>query len=135
MVKFAAVIKSLREWLLSFSFVKALMPFSLYLLIGGLGLRLLTDIFVLFNFSFYWSISSVLGFIIYVSWWLGFWLCLLSPNIKYVPYAIFGDAFVTLFPFKYIGLASAGKAAIWVFLGFWLLRFTALQGHLEQTSE
>ncbi|MBO9607769.1 MAG: hypothetical protein J7639_17540 [Paenibacillaceae bacterium] len=133
MKSFAVLLQQLTTWLTSFSWVNQLMPLRLLMLFGGLGLSLADD--VMYRFLFDYSSGyrvydflfntiplSSIGAIAFLA---GAWLTLVSPDVKLLPIGLWGKAFVILFPFSGWFLNSLLMAAMYVWLGYLLYRFTA----------
>jgi hypothetical protein len=131
MRQFAAVIRELRAWLMQVPFVRALMPIHLQLLfIGVVVLFLKKFLYETVSPSGYDTLHNLFyGFplylIAYYAFFVGFWLTLISRDVRLLPYAMWVYAFVTLFPFKSLGLEEYVRAAIYFVAGFSLLRYAA----------
>lgn len=127
MQQFSNVLRELRIWLTAYHWVNFLLPWSLYLMFGCLGIMFLNDI--LQAFHIYLSfLSSLLTTIGYFGFIIGSLCCLITADIKYVPYGFWGYAFLALFPFTYISIYAVVKAAIWIYLGYLLIKYTAIHG-------
>ncbi|BBI31437.1 hypothetical protein [Cohnella abietis] len=129
MEQFAVVVKEIRKFLASFRIVRQLMPFHLHIIFGGLGILLLQELLVrtdinykTYNTLFY---DIPLHWIAFYGFFVGGWLTLISKNVKYLPYALWGYAFLALFPFEYLGLYNFLQAAIYGVAGYALFRYTA----------
>lgn len=124
MKQFANVVRELRSWLSSFPLIQMLLPYGLYIMFGSLGVYFLNDlVWVLFGDTF-WIIST-LASLAYYTFLLGFWMTLITPNIRFAPYGLFLCGFIILFPFTTFSLVTVVRAGIFIFFGYWLLRFTA----------
>jgi hypothetical protein len=130
MSQFDNVVCELRKWLTSFPLVNFLMPFSLILMFGGLGLSLLYELILLG--LIYTSILSLLPAVGHFAFLIGFWLCLISNEVKWTPYGLFAKAILYLFPFTSIYISSLIYAAVDAYLGYWLLKYTALSDSCNQ---
>jgi hypothetical protein len=123
---FANVIAAYREWLMSFSFVRMIQPFAMYIVFISLGIDFVQElIYVLFNRTF--GMINFLETLAYFGFFLGLALLFLSKDLKWAPYAIFVKVFIFLFPFTYFGLYTVIRSAIYLWLGVQLLRFTAVR--------
>lgn len=119
---FTPVLNAYREWILSFSLLRKIQPFALYLMCIGLGIDYFNDLLHLF-FDFYFIPLNLLDTLAYFVFFLGFFLLITTNEIKIAPYALFGKAFIILFPFTYFSLYSLISAAIYLFLGYQLLNY------------
>lgn len=124
MTQFDNVLKELRIWLMSFSIVNSLMPYRLYIMFGALGCSLLYELVFLFD---YFSILSIVRTIGHYGFFPGFCLVLISRDIKWSPYGLFCKAFILLFPFTSFHLSTIIGGAVYIFLGYHLLKYTALK--------
>lgn len=122
MNQFSNVVRELRSWLISFSLVNTLIPHALYIMVGSVGILCLYELILFFD---YFSFLTLLNTIGNYGFLLSFWLLLISPNIKWTPYGLFARAFLILFPFTGFGIYSIVRAGIYVFFGYWLLKYTA----------
>jgi hypothetical protein len=129
MQQFAVVVKEIRVFLTSFNIVKRVLPFHLHIIFGGLGVLFLEELVLRTNISFKtWNtlfIDIPLHLIAYYGFFVGIWLTLISKNVKYLPYALWGYAFLALFPFEYLVFANFVQAAIYAAGGFALFLYTA----------
>lgn len=124
MEQFDNVLEELRIWLMSFSVINKLMPYRLYIMLGALGCSLLYELIFLFD---YFSIFNILSTIGYYGFFLGFFMVLISKDIKWAPYGLFFKVFILLFPFTSFYLSTIIGAAVYIFLGYHLLKYTALK--------
>lgn len=123
---FANVVAAYREWLMSFSVVRMIQPFAMYIVFISLGIDFVHElIYVLFDRTF--GIINFIETLSYFGFFLGLALLFLSQDLKWAPYAIFGKVFIFLFPFTYFGLYTVIRSAIYLWLGIQLLRFTAVR--------
>ena len=70
----------------------------------------------------------------YYGFFVGVWLTLISRNIKYLPYGLWGYAFLALFPFEYLTLGDLVQAAIYGVGGYGLFRYTATSHSISDTQ-
>ncbi|MFD0672534.1 hypothetical protein [Cohnella sp. GCM10027633] len=140
MRQFAVVVRELRAWILLVPFARALMPIRLHLLFWG--------VLVLFLNEFLYEVVSVSSFgtlhdifydfplylIAYYGFFVGFWLTLVSRDVRLLPYAMWMYAFVALFPFQSLGLAEYARAGIYFIAGFALLRYAASSYNAEKRA-
>lgn len=138
MKRFALVVHALREWLTPISWIRVLLPYSLYFLFGGVGILFLYEFLLqVVSFSGYRTVDTLfnkipLYLIGYYGFFLGGWLTLISRSIKYLPYGLWAYAFVLLFPFEYIGLSVIVGAVLYILFGYGLFRFaTSVHGQEE----
>lgn len=142
MRQFAALIRELRAWLYQVPVVRTLLPIHLHLLFGGVSVLFLRKLlYELVSFSGYDTLHNLfydfpLDLLAYYAFFVGFWLTLISRDIKWLPYAMWMYAFVTLFPFESLGLAHYVRAAIYVVAGLSLSRYAAssYNSHEKRTS-
>ncbi len=73
----------------------------------------------------YYSLLGILSTLGHYGFLLGFWITLISPNMKWTPYAFFAKAIIELIPFTGFSLYTLISVGIDVFIGYWLLRFSA----------
>ncbi|MFC5528782.1 hypothetical protein [Cohnella yongneupensis] len=131
MRQFAAVIRELRAWLYQVPFARALMPIHLHLLYMGVGVLLLKKLlYESVSLSSYDTLHDFfydfpLYLIAYYSFFVGFWLTLVSRDVRLLPFAMWAYAFMTLFPFKSLGLEAYVRAFIYIVAGLALLRYSA----------
>ena len=129
MEKFSDLRSSLREWLTSFRWIQLIMPYQMYLLLGGLGLMFLDALFRSFRvYIHFFGLLSDIGFWLFL---LGALLTLIGSNVKYLPYALWGYVFVDLFPFRSFGFSTLLEVIIVAALGFLLLKYTATENTVE----
>lgn len=124
MQQFDNVLRELKIWLMSIPIVNKLIPYALYIMIGGLGCSLLYELIGLFN---YFSILNIVSSIGHYGFLLGFWLVLISNEIKWAPYGLFCKAFVLLFPFTGFYLSTIIGAGMYIYFGYHLVKYTALK--------
>nr|WP_280521259.1 hypothetical protein [Paenibacillus mangrovi] len=117
-----------RKWFQSFRLYGILAPIELHLLFGALGVQFLYDLLISI---LPYSSNHVLSFIFHTipllviaqyAFWVGAWLTLVSSNVKYLPYALWINAFIILFPFGFGGLISA---LVYALLGYVLFKYSA----------
>lgn len=131
MRQFAAVVRELRSWLLLVPFAKTLYPLRLYLLYLGVGVQFLRELlYEMLPVSSYDTLHDLfydfpLALIAYYGFFVGFWLTLVSRDVRFMPLALWAYAFVALFPFDSPGLPEYVRALIYVVVGFALQRFAA----------
>lgn len=131
MQQFAVVVRELRIFLASFKLVKLVFPYHLHILFGGIGLLFLEDLlYRTASFSSYNTLNLLfydipLHLIAYYGFFVGIWLTLISANVKYLPYALWGYAFIILFPFQSLGLFEIVRAAVYGAGGYALFRYSA----------
>lgn len=131
MKQFASVVREMRGWLGSVSWLRFTFPYHLYLLFGGVVILFLYKFLLqVVSYSSYGTIDTLfqkipLYVIGYYGFFLGIWLTLVSRNVKYLPYALWAYAFVILFPFEYLRLFDIVGAVVYVLLGFALFRYSA----------
>lgn len=131
MKQFASVVRELRDWLGSISWIRLALPYHLYLLFGGVGLLFIQKFLVqIVPYSGYRTIDVLfnkipLHVIAYYGFFLGIWLTLISKNVKYLPYGLWAYAFVILFPFDYLNLFTIVSAAVYILFGYGLFRYSA----------
>lgn len=131
MKAFDSVVRELRKWLNSFPLVRALLPYHLHLLFGGVGVLFLYELLLqTVSYSSYDTIHTLfhkvpLYAIGYYGFFAGAWLTLISWNVKYLPYGLWAFAFVELFPFEYLVLINFVRAALYIAAGFALMRYAS----------
>ncbi|MBB6731750.1 hypothetical protein [Cohnella zeiphila] len=134
MMQFSAVVRELRKWLTSFAVVNVVLPFAQYTLFGGLGLLFLYELLLkILPYSSYDTIDLLfttipLYAIGYFAFFSGIWLTLISPRIRELPIALWGYAFVILFPFEGLTLLLIVRAVIYILAGWALFRYTTAVG-------
>ncbi|WP_314587593.1 hypothetical protein [Paenibacillus terrigena] len=135
MNQFSNVLREYRKWILSIPLVNILLPFALYILFGSIAVDFLCKLtYTIFPRIYAYGIYSVISFLdsfAYFGFWIGFWLILVTKDMKLAPYALFATVFVFLFPFTSFSLFSVLKAAIFIWLGYLLLKFTASSSYSE----
>lgn len=131
MRQFASVVRELRAWLGSYSWVRAVFPYHLHLLFGGVGILFLYELLLqIVSFSGYSTIDTLFNKIpLYVLGYYGFfagiWLTLVSMNVKYLSYGLWAYAFVQLFPFEFLGLHTIVSTLLYVLFGWAAFRYAA----------
>jgi len=125
MKQFENVVNSLQEWLTSIPLINKMVPFAQQILIVSLALSAVYQLIALvsFNVARFLVIFTTLG---HYGFLLGFWLVLISPMKKWTPYALFAKALLILFPFTYFSINNALVFAMYIFFGYWLLKYTAV---------
>lgn len=125
MQPFTRVIGELRSWLSSISWVNMCLPYALYIMFGSLGLLLLNDVFSMVHFyvSFITQLFSLVG---YFGFFFGCLCCLVTADLKWVPYGLFGYAILNLIPFNIVNVYSIVRTLIWAYMGYALLKYTAV---------
>lgn len=130
MQQFTRVRAELRTWLTAYQWVNSLLPWCVFILFGSLGIMLLNDILQIFHvyISFLSSLMSAVG-------WFGFLIgslcCLISADVKYVPYGFWCYAFLILFPFNYFSVHSVVNTVFWAYLGYLMMRYTSQNTNLD----
>jgi hypothetical protein len=140
MQQFAVVVKEIRTFLTSFKIVNLALPFHLHLLFGGLGLLLVEEL--LLKITSYSSSDTLytlfydipIHLIAYYGFFVGLWLTLISKDVKYLPYGLWGYAFLALFPFENLGLDDIVKAVIYGVAGYAAFLYTATSVSEADTS-
>ncbi|GIP28114.1 hypothetical protein J23TS9_32440 [Paenibacillus sp. J23TS9] len=131
MQQFSVVLQETRKWFQSFRLYGVLAPFELHLLFGALGIQFLHELlYAILPYSSHHALNVIfvtipLLLIALYAFWIGAWMTLVSGNVKYLPYALWINAFVILFPFNNIGLGGLVGALVYVGLGYVLFRYTA----------
>ncbi|THF78041.1 hypothetical protein [Cohnella fermenti] len=131
MAQFAAVLRELKGWLSSFSIVRLLVPYSVHLMLGGLAVLFLEDI--MWEAATYKNYDTIdllfntipLHALAYYGFYCGIWLALVSAGIKYLPYALWGYAFLALFPFHGLVLMNFIQTVLYAAAGALLFQFVA----------
>ncbi|MCD5324182.1 MULTISPECIES: hypothetical protein [Pontibacillus] len=126
MNQFNEVRKALNGWFSSIPWMNAIMPYSLYIAFGALGVDFI-DRFTNVVFHEYFLILNVLDTIAYWGIFVGALLLLVSPHVKYVPYLFFGKMLVILFPFSNFYITTLISAAVYAYLGYLSFTFSALE--------
>ncbi|WP_256758660.1 hypothetical protein [Cohnella sp. WQ 127256] len=140
MQQFGIVVKEIRSFLTSFGIVRLSSPFHLLILFGGLGVLFLEKVlYRTVSYSSYDTMNTLfndipLHLIAYYGFFVGIWLTLISQNVKYLSYGLWGYAFVVLFPFEGLGLAEIVRAAIYAVGGYYLFRYTATSHRASSTK-
>lgn len=130
MKQFSNILREYTTWLTSFRIANLLMPFHLHILFGGVGLLFLYKV-ILTQFHKYWNIFFTVG---HYAFWAGVFLTLAAPNKKYLPYALWGYVFYTLFPFRTFSLYQVCESALYIFLGYWLFKYEARETLASSTD-
>lgn len=128
MQQFDNVLKELKIWLMSLPIVNKLIPYALYIMAGALGCSLVYELISLFN---YFSILNIISTIGHYGFLLGFWLVLISNEIKWAPYGLFSKAFLLLFPFTRFYPSTIIGASMYIYFGYCLLKYTALKSEYQ----
>ncbi|MEA4923998.1 MAG: hypothetical protein VB084_01695 [Syntrophomonadaceae bacterium] len=123
MQQFSNVRRELKKWLGGFEWANLLMPVDIYVLFGSLGLMFINEILGLVHIYAPLNILSTLG---YWGFLLGCLVTLVSPNIKYLPYGLWGYAFTLLFPFTYFSFSTIIGVLIWAYLGYAVMQYSAI---------
>ncbi|USB34344.1 hypothetical protein [Paenibacillus sp. YPG26] len=131
MQQFSVVLQELRRWFESFGWYRQLRKYDLHLLFGGLGVGFLYQILILI--LPYQSTSGLITLFYTVpllalahqAFLLGAWLTLTSGNVKYLPYALWLQAVLIIFPFSHISLSNLIPAAVYALLGYFAFKYTA----------
>lgn len=72
--------------------------------------------------SFIANLFSLVG---YFGFLFGGICCLVSEDIKWVPYGLWAYAVLAVFPFTYLSIFSVIRALIWAYMGLALMKYTA----------
>lgn len=131
MQQFWVVLQELRKWFESFGWYRQLRKYDMQLLFGGLGVGFLYEI--LYLILPYQSTSGLITLfytipllaLAHQAFLLGAWLTLTSGNIKYLPYALWLEAVLIIFPFSHITLSGLIPAAVYALLGYFVFKYTA----------
>ena len=122
---FSNVVTAFQEWLMSFSIIRLIQPFAMYIMFASLGIDFIEKLIaVIFNRGF--GFLNFFETIAYFGFTLGLILLFLSKDLKWAPYAIFAKVFILLFPFNYFGLYTVIRCGVYIWLAILLLRFTAV---------
>lgn len=138
MQQFANVLRELEKWFQGFKWYSLLRQFEMHLLFGGLGIVFIRELIYLISPVKAYKVLNVLFYTIpiqslaYHAFLLGAWLVLVSKNVKYLPYALWGYAFYILFPFTSISLASIISAGVYAVLGYGVFRYSVSAPALER---
>ncbi|MEF2967431.1 hypothetical protein V3851_16515 [Paenibacillus sp. M1] len=130
MQQFSIVLLELRKWFESLRWFGFIRRFELQLLFGGLGVLFLEELlFAVLPYQSFYFLSTIfhtipLSTLASYAFLIGAWSSLVSGNVKYVPYGLWFKAFLILFPFVGISLGTLISAAVYVFLGYILFKFT-----------
>ncbi|GAB6992328.1 hypothetical protein [Paenibacillus pini] len=131
MQQFSIVLRELRKWYELFRWYPVLASYELILLFGGLGVLFLEALlYAVLPGSSYHALDIMfnvipLGIIAHYAFWVGAWLTLASSNIKYLPYALWINALLILFPFRSFSLGTLVSALVYAVLGYLLFKYTA----------
>jgi hypothetical protein len=117
MSSFTNVLREYTSWLTSIRWVKAILPFHLIFLYGGVGLLLVSK-FISYGGG-YQPLVFTAG---HYAYFLGIILTLATSDRKNVSFAMWAYAVVVLFPFTYLTPYQLVEALIYVILGYWLLK-------------
>lgn len=123
MQQFSNVRRELKKWLSGFEWANFCMPFDIYILFGSLGLMFVNEILLLVHIYAFSSILHTLG---YYGFLLGCLVTLVSPNIKYMPYGLWGYACIILFPFTSFSPSVVLGALLWAYLGYAVMQYSAV---------
>jgi hypothetical protein len=119
---FSNVLREYTAWLTSVRWVNAILPLHVYILFGGVGLLLISDLI---------SIIGTYQLIVYTighyAYFLGMILTLATKDRKFVAYAMWAYVIILLFPFRYFSLYQLIEAFIYLILGYWLLKYEAFE--------
>ena len=124
MQQFAVVLKEMRRWLTGFEWVNLLLPYDIYILFSSLGFMFISEVLQVCHI--YWQPVNIIDSICYFIFLLGILLTLISHNIKYLPYGLWFYALIMLFPFNYFSVGLLLRAVLYAYLGYALIRFTAV---------
>lgn len=136
MAQFSAVLRELRGWYQGFKWYPMLKTFEMHLLFGGLGIMLLREFLYLVLPMKSYQVLSILFYTIpllslaKLAFLLGAWLVLVSPNVKYLPYALWGYALYYLFPFTGISLSSLISPLVYSILGYLVFKYSVSSNRL-----
>jgi hypothetical protein len=122
MTAFTNVLREYTSWLTSIRWMNAILPFHLYLLFGGVGLLLWSDLVTLTGA--YQPLVYTIG---HYAYFLGIILSLAAPGRKFIPFAMWAYVIILLFPFKYFSLYQLIEAIVYLMLGYWLLKYQTAQ--------
>lgn len=128
---FAVAVQGVRQFLVSLSLVRWLLPYHLQILFGGLGLLFLRELlYRTVSYSSYDTLNTLFNdipvhVISYYAFFAGAWLTLISKNARYLPYGLWGYAFLALFPFEYLTLFDFVRAALYAYGGYALYRYAS----------
>jgi hypothetical protein len=131
MKQFASVVSALRAWFTSLPWVRKVLPYHLHLLFGGVGILFLYELLLnMVSFSSWDTIHTLfhkipLYALGYFGFFAGIWLTLVSKNVKYLPYGLWAQAFVILFPFENLGLLEILRSILYIGAGFAVFRYAA----------
>lgn len=140
MRQFAVVVRELRAWMLQVPLVRALMRIRLQLLFLGVLVQFVMEfLYEVVSVSGYGTLHDIfydfpLALIAYYAFFVGFWLTLVSRDVRLLPYAMWMYAFVALFPFESLGLSEYVRAAIYFVAGFALMRYAASSYNAEKRT-
>ena len=135
MQQFSHVLREYRKWMVSLPLVNMLLPYALYICFGSIAVDFIVKLtYTIFPRNFGSGIFTVFNFLdslAYFGFWIGFWLLLAAKEMKWAPYALFATVFVLIFPFTSFSLFIVLKAALFIWLGYLLLKFTASSSYSE----
>ncbi|RKP50082.1 hypothetical protein D7Z26_19925 [Cohnella endophytica] len=140
MQQFAVVVREIRTLLASFKVVALVIPYHLHLLFGGLGVLFLEKIlYRTISYNNWDTLDTIfvdipLHLIVYYGFYVGLWLTLISKNVKYLPYGLWGFAFVALYPFEHISLGQLVQAILYAVAGYGLFRYSATSHDANNAS-
>jgi hypothetical protein len=120
MSSFNNVLREYTNWLTSIRWVKAILPFHLIFLFGGVILLFVSDLI-----TFVGGYQPLVYTAGHYGYFLGIILTLATSGRKYVSFAMWAYAVIVLFPFKYLSPYQLVEALIYVILGYWLLKHEA----------
>ncbi|MFC4302948.1 hypothetical protein [Cohnella boryungensis] len=132
MQQFAVVVREVRKLLLSIKLLRTLLPYHQHILFGSLGVLFLEELlYRSVSYSGYDTLNTLffdipLHLVAYYGFFVGLWLTLISPNVKYLAYGLWFYAFLALFPFEYLRLAHFVQAAIYAAAGYGVFRYAAI---------
>lgn len=122
MNQFTILLREYRAWISSFRIVNIVLPYHLHLLFTGVGMLFLYKI--LMQFKLYYSFLYAIG---HYAFFIGAFLTLGGANQRYLPYGLWGYVLYVLFPFNGFSLFQVIESALYIFLGYWFMKFDALQ--------
>lgn len=125
MRKFGDVRAALAGWLTSMAWVRAILPYHLHLMFGGLGLMLLFSLMLAYgSYVHVLFLLSTIGYWLFV---LGALLTLITPNVRMLAYGLWAYVLVFLFPFQTFGFAALLRAVLFAAAGFLVFRYAAAE--------
>ncbi|CAM3597619.1 hypothetical protein [Marinicrinis lubricantis] len=113
---FTQVRQSLRAWLAPYRWIQSVLPYHLYIMLGGVGAMLLNDLFI-YGLDEYVRVISILSTIGYWAFLFGMLLTLISASTQYLSYALWAYVLHVLIPFEYFTFGTVLRAAVYVALG------------------